>query len=78
MFWTRLTKIHEFVSFVIRQVPVKLFFKKNFWNFEKFKNIFFFILIPKGPLEKNQKYSKEWFFFKETYFFILNLNSTGS
>ena len=29
-FWTRLTKIHDFVSFDTCQVPIKLFFKKIF------------------------------------------------
>ena len=60
--------------------PMKVIFGVCFQNFWKTEKFFFDDFDIKGsPLwKKNQKYSKKWFFFKETYFFILNLNSTGS
>ena len=73
-------KFHDFVSINICHVPLKPFFKKNFWKFEK-RN-FFFSTVPtsKGP-------PFEIFFFKiiffhffsnKSYFFNLNLHFTCS
>ena len=48
-FMTGVTKIHDFVCFSICLVPVKLFWKKKLWNFEKLKKTILTILTPKGP-----------------------------
>ena len=64
-------KFHEFVSINICHVPLKPFFKKKFWNFEKRK--FFFLTVPtsKGP-------PFEFLFFKIKFFHFLVTNHTFS
>ena len=46
-------KFHEFVSFNILSVPLKIFFIKHFEDFEKLKKRKFYHCNTKG--EKNQK-----------------------
>ena len=68
------TKIPDFVYFSICLVPLKLFLKKELWNFEKLKKIKFIVSTPKC-LEKNKK---KYFFPQKSYCFYLNLNFTCS
>ena len=71
---------HDFVSFNICYVPLRPFFKKRFWNFEKSKKYFSTFLTSKGPPfgKKNLKIIFSNFFCNKPYFFYLNLNSTCS
>ena len=48
-FMTRVTKIYDFVYFSICLVPVKLFWEKKLWNFEKLKKTILTFSTPKGP-----------------------------
>ena len=48
-FMTGVTKIHDFVCFSICLVPVKLFWEKKLWNFEKLKKTILTVSTPKGP-----------------------------
>ena len=48
-FMTGVTKIHDFVCFSICLVPVKLFWEKKLWNFEKLKKNILTFSTPKGP-----------------------------
>ena len=70
----RVTKIHDFVSFYVRQVLEKLFFKfSNFcWKYQRSPK------ISKGGtlLCKNKKFQKKSFFFQKSYFFYLKMNYT--
>ena len=49
IFTTRVTKIHDFVYFSISLVPVKLFWEKKLWNYEKLKKNILTVSTPKGP-----------------------------
>ena len=71
-FMARVTKIHDFVYFSICLVPMKLFLKKELWNFEKLKkkNLpFRHQRVP--PLEKKSKNLKIWVFFQKIILFLL-------
>ena len=48
-FMAGVTKIHDFVYFSSLLVPVKLFWEKKLWNFEKLKKTILTVLTPKGP-----------------------------
>ena len=48
-FMTGVTKIPDFVCFSIGLVPVKLFWEKKLWSFEKLKKTILTVLTPKGP-----------------------------
>ena len=73
-------KFHDFVSINICHVPLKPFFKKNFWKFEKRK--FFFSTVPtsKGPPFEIFFFKTNFFHFfsNKSYFFNLNLHFTCS
>ena len=71
-FMARVTKIHDFVYFSICLVPMKLFLKKELWNFEKLKkkNLpFRHQRVP--PLEKKSKKLKIFVFFQKIILFLL-------
>ena len=55
-FMTGVTEIHGFVCFSICLVPLKLFWEKKFWNFEKLKKNFYCFDTKGSPLcKKNQR-----------------------
>ena len=65
-FMTRVTKIHDFVHFSTPLVPVKLFLKKEIWNFKKLKKENLLLWNQRVPhLEKNLKKFKKLFFFSK-------------
>ena len=69
-FMTGVTKIHDFVYFSICLVPMKLFLKKELWNFEKLKKkILPFRHQRVPPLEKKSKNLKIWGFFPKNHTF---------
>ena len=73
------TKIHDFVSVYVWMVPWKSFLGFVFKIFEKRKKIFWRFWHQRvPPLEKNSKISKNYFLFKKSYFFFLNLHCTCS
>ena len=68
----RVTKIHDFVYFSICLVPMKLFLKKELWNFEKLKKKNFTVSTPKGPpFGKKIQKSKNLGFFPKNHTFLL-------
>ena len=65
-FITRVTQIHDFVHFSIPSVLVKLFLKKEIWNFKKLKKeklLLWNQRVP--PLVKNLKKFKKLVFFSK-------------
>ena len=64
-------RFHDFVSSNISKVLLRPFFKNESGNFEKLK-----IFFAQKFLEEIEKKLENWIFFQESYFFILNLNST--
>ena len=74
------TKIHDFVSVYVWMVPWKSFLGFVFKIFEKWKKFFLTISTSKGPPfgKKNRKFQKNFFFWKKSYFFFLNLYCTCS
>ena len=69
-FMARVTKIHDFVYFSICLVPMKLFLKKELWNFEKLKKKNFTVSTPKGPpFGKKIQKSKNLGFFPKNHTF---------
>ena len=69
---------HDFLSFIILQVPSKPFFRKKFENFENSRKKIFAFRHQRVPLGKKSKNWKYWFFQRKTNFLHLNLNSTCS
>ena len=71
---------HDFVPFNICYVPLRPFFKKKFWKFEKSKKCFSTVPTSKGPPfeKKILKIIFFQFFCNKSYFFYLNLNFTCS
>ena len=71
----RVTKLHDFVSFYICQVPERSFFEKRKSIFEKSKKMiwqFQHQRVP--PLDKNWKKSKFFSFLKKIIILYLNMN----
>ena len=77
-FMARVTKIPDFVYFSICLVPLKLFLKKELWNFEKLKKIYISFWHQRVSPPFGKKIKIFGFFPKKLYFFYLNLNSTCS
>ena len=67
----RVTKLHDFVSFYICQVPERSFFEKRKSIFEKSKKMiwqFQHQRVP--PLDRNKKRSKFFSFLKKNHTFV--------